>query len=75
MGRYVQRLPGFVPLIPSYLTMDLRLAWKATKNLSLEVVGQNLLDSHHSESGTSSAIRSPIIEIQRSVYGKVTLEF
>ena len=71
-GRYVDRLP--VAQIPSYLTLDVRLGWRPTKQLELSLVGQNLLDSHRPE------FREPILttlptEIQRSVYGKVTWRF
>ncbi|MGB4067295.1 MAG: TonB-dependent receptor [Nitrospira sp.] len=71
-GRYVDRLP--VAQIQSYLTLDLRLGWRPTKQWELSLVGQNLLDSHRPE------FREPILtsaptEIQRSVYGKVTWRF
>ena len=71
-SRYVDRLP--VAQIPSYLTLDVRLGWRPTKQLELSLVGQNLLDSHRPE------FREPILttlptEIQRSVYGKVTWRF
>jgi len=45
--RYVDDLPH--PATPSYLTLDLRLGWSPTKNLSLGIIGRNLLDSRHPE--------------------------
>jgi hypothetical protein len=33
------------------------------------------LDPHHPESGTSTALRAPPVEIQRGVYGRVTWAF
>lgn len=71
-GRYVDRLT--VAQVPSYLTLDLRLGWRPTKQLEFSLVGQNLLDSHRPE------FKEPILssvptEIQRSVYGKVTWRF
>lgn len=83
IGRWVDRLTGFNPggapgvanEIPSYFAFDARVAWRARKNLALSIVGQNLTDSHHPESGTSPFIRSPLVEIRRSVYGKVTWYF
>jgi iron complex outermembrane receptor protein len=72
IGRYVDRLPGFAPAVESYLSLDARLAWRPRKNLELAVVGQNLLDSHHAEFGTSPLLRSPRVEIQRGVYGSIT---
>ncbi|MBH0203918.1 MAG: TonB-dependent receptor [Nitrospira sp.] len=71
-GTVAQRRP--VAQVPSYLTLDLRLGWRPTKQLELSLVGQNLLDSHRPE------FREPILtsaptEIQRSIYGKVTWRF
>ncbi|TAK92751.1 MAG: TonB-dependent receptor, partial [Verrucomicrobia bacterium] len=63
-ARYVDLRPS--PVIPSYFTVDLRLAWQF-KNLELAVVGQNLCDNRHPEFGTQ--------EIPRSVFGKVTWRF
>ncbi len=37
--------------VPSYITMDLRLAWRPRKHLELAVVGQNLLQPYHYEFG------------------------
>ncbi len=59
-------------VIDQYIALDARLAWRPRQNLEIAVVGQNLLDLHHPESGTSTALRAPLVEIQRGVYGKVT---
>jgi len=83
IGRFVDRVAGFNPsgvagvtdTIDGYGALNARLAWRPRKNLELAVVGQDLLDSHHPESGTSPAVRSPLIEVQRSVYGRVTRWF
>ena len=83
IGRFVDRLQGFnpggVPGVPNtvngYVTMDARLSWRPRKTLEFQVVGQNLLQSHHPEFGTSPTVRSPLVEIQRAVYGKVTWWF
>ena len=75
IGRYVDGLPGFSPRVSSYVSLDARLAWRVRPNLDLEVVGQNLLESRHAEMGTSTLIRSPRVELQRGVYGKVTWRF
>ncbi len=80
-GRYVSRLSGFNlsatsglrNYIPAYVTMDARLAWKPGKNWTLEVVGQDLLDESHPEFGQSN--QGPLVEIERSVYTKVTYEW
>lgn len=39
---------GLTP-IKSYLTLDLRMAWRPVKNLELSLVGQNLLAQQHLE--------------------------
>ena len=74
-GRYVDSISGFSPGIPSYFTMDARLAWKPRPNVEFAIVGQNLLQNHHAEFGTSSLVRSPLVEVERSVYATVTLKF
>lgn len=81
MGRYVSRLSGFnlsgiqgvENYIRAYFALDARLAWKPCKNWELEVVGQNLLDTSHPESGQSN--QSPLVEIERSVYAKITYQW
>jgi iron complex outermembrane receptor protein len=47
IGRYVDNLPAIG--VPSYTTMDVRLAWRPCKNLEWAVVGRNLIDSPHTE--------------------------
>jgi iron complex outermembrane receptor protein len=67
--RYVDALPS--PAVPGYFTIDLRLAWHATRNLEISIVGQNLLDNRHPEFGAIATRQ----EIPRSVYGKITWQF
>ena len=81
MGRYVDRLSGFNPTglpgvsntVNDYVALDARLAWRPRQNLSIELVGQNLLDNHHPEFGTNAFLRSPLGEIERALYVKVTV--
>jgi iron complex outermembrane recepter protein len=70
-GRYVDSLA--FGNIPSYITMDLRLAWRPKKHLELAVVGQNLLQTYHYEFPPAS-VASPAYstEVPRGVYGTVT---
>jgi iron complex outermembrane receptor protein len=70
--RYVDSLPN--QHVPSYTEMDLRLAWKPTKNIEFSVVGQNLLHNRHAEF-TPTVIISQQTEVERSVSAKVTLWF
>lgn len=73
IGRYVDNVPSLN--VPHYISMDLRIAWRPKKNLELSVVGQNLLDSHHPEYGSSIFVREVATEVQRGVYGMVTWEY
>jgi iron complex outermembrane receptor protein len=61
--RYVDHLPS--QGIDSYITVDARLGWRPFQQLTVAVVGQNLLTAHHAEFGRGTT------EIERSVYGKV----
>ena len=67
--RWVDDLPNFV--VPSYTSLDLRLAWEPTQHVELAIVGQNLLEKQHAEFGAPSTRR----EIQRGVYVKATCRF
>jgi iron complex outermembrane receptor protein len=58
-----------VGVVPSYWQLNTRLAWQATPNLTLSLVGQNLLDEYHVEYGYPSSTRT---EIARGVFAKVT---
>jgi iron complex outermembrane recepter protein len=70
MARYVDSLAQME--VPAYITMDLRLAWRARRHLELAVVGQNLLQDHHRE--FECVVSSPRLstEVPRGVYGTVT---
>ena len=70
--RYVDDLPALG--VSSYITLDARLAWQATKNLELSLVGQNLLEPRHREF-SPSFIQTQRAEIQRGIFGKITLRF
>ena len=70
--RYSDDLPSLN--VDSYVTLDTRLSWKPRKDLEISLVGQNLLDSAHSEF-VSELGDIPPIEIERSVYGQVTWQF
>ena len=81
IGRFVDRLKGFNPsgaagvsdTIAAYVSLDARVAWRPSEDLELSIVGQNLLDDHRSQFGTSAAVRSPQVEIERAVYAKLTI--
>lgn len=68
--RYVDELTN--RYVPSYVGVDVRVAWRPKENLELSVVGQNLLEPSHPEFVPSSPAPR---EIERSVYGKVAWWF
>jgi iron complex outermembrane receptor protein len=70
--RYVDRLRSLN--VPSYVTADVRVGWRPTKNLEISLVGQNLLDDRHPEFKPTFVPFQPA-EIQRSGYLKMTLKF
>lgn len=83
IGRFVAELsgfnpggvPGFSDTVNNYFALDARVAWHPKDNLTLEIVGQNLLDNRHQEFGTNPFVLSAPVEIERSVYAKVTWAF
>lgn len=73
-ARYVDCLTSLA--VPSYITMDLRLAWRPRKHLELALVGQNLLQTYHYEFGPSTeTLGNEATEVPRSVYGSVTWRY
>ncbi len=63
--RYVSRLPERD--IDGYTVMDARIAWRLHADLELSLVGQNLLESGHSEFSS--------LEVERSIYAKIDWQF
>jgi iron complex outermembrane receptor protein len=60
--------------VPSYTSLDARLAWRPIQSLEISIVGQNLLEDHHREFNATT-IRGPSVAVERAVYGKVTWQF
>ena len=67
--RFVDELPN--PATPSYLELDLRLAWSPFKDLEIAIVGRNLLHDSHAEFAGTTITR----EVPRSVYGTLRWSF
>ncbi|HWF90851.1 MAG TPA: TonB-dependent receptor [Terriglobales bacterium] len=65
--RYVSALPA--DLVKAYSTADAHLSWRATKQIELSIVGENLLQPQHDEFTSSPA---PLVGIKRSVYAQIT---
>ncbi len=70
--RYVDSLNALG--IPSYFSLDARLAWHPFKNFEAALVGQNLLDDRHPEF-TPTTIRTVRTEAERTLFGKLTWRF
>lgn len=70
--RYVDRLKGSD--IDDYVTLDARLGYCPAPDLQLELVGRNLVEPSHPEFSPEIIASSPS-EVERSVYGKITLSF
>jgi iron complex outermembrane receptor protein len=69
---YVDRLPALA--IDSYVNLNLRLAWRPNDSIELSVVGQNLLEDDHQEFSPEFTSTQPH-QVERGVYGKITLRF
>jgi len=55
------------PDVPKYVTLDTRLGWTIWKGLEISLIGYNLLDHDHPESG-AAATRS---ELARAFYARI----
>jgi iron complex outermembrane receptor protein len=60
--------------ITGYIRLDVRLGWKAAKNLEISVGCQNLLDGKHQEYG-NSALGELATEVERNFYLKVARRY
>jgi iron complex outermembrane recepter protein len=67
MLRFVDELAA--GSIPSYTSLDARLAWRPRPAVELAVAGQNLLAPHHLEFAGSGGRQ---VEVRRGVYGTLT---
>ena len=57
--------------VKHYFSLDARLGWQPHSRLSLSLVGQNLLQSHHTEFGPE-LINTVTNDTQRGVYSALT---
>ncbi|ABK44872.1 TonB-dependent receptor, plug [Magnetococcus marinus MC-1] len=61
--------------VDAYATMDLRLARALTKQVQLELVGQNLLDAHSREFVTSDLYKTRSSEVSRALFLRMNWAF
>ena len=75
-GRYVDRItlaPG-VP-VSSYLDLDVRLGWHATRNVEFSIVGQNLISPRRFEYAADQYTKTTVNAVQRAILAQVSLRF
>lgn len=74
-ARHVSEVPTLAARVqtdvPAYTELDARLAWSSRRGWEIALIGTNLLDRAHAESGAINNRR----EIERSVHGRVTWRF
>ena len=70
--RYVDALPALQ--VPCYFALDLRVGWQVSDSVEVSVVGRNLLDRRHPEFKPTT-IGTEATEVERSIYGSVTIRF
>jgi iron complex outermembrane recepter protein len=75
--RHVGKLPGSTPgvdTVPAYTSLDMRLAWKANRDVEISLIGQNLLDKGHQEIVMMNILSVPV-KIERGMYVKLDWKF
>lgn len=75
IGRYVDTLLTAPQPVPSYITMDTRLAWHARQNLEVELVGRNLCRGSFYQFTNDSMVGLIATEVSPEVYGQVTWRY
>jgi iron complex outermembrane receptor protein len=61
--------------VPSHVRVDLRLGWRPSADLDVDLVAQNLLDPGHAEFGKEFFLGPVNTEIPRSVLAKLVRRF
>ncbi len=61
------------PGVPSYITMDVRLAWQVANAVNLAFVGQNLFGHHREFRG--STVDTQATDVETSLYFLATLDY
>ena len=72
-GRYVDHLAQLS--VSSYLDLDVRLAWHATRNVEFSITGQNLIAPRRFEYAADQYTKTTVNAVQRAVLAQVTLRF
>lgn len=71
--RYVDSLPA--QATDHYNTMDLRIAWRPSRQIEVAVVGRNLFAPDHREHGNDGFTGNLATNVQREAYGVISLRY
>jgi iron complex outermembrane receptor protein len=63
---------GTPATVPAYSELDARIGYELSMNLSVSIVGQNLLHESHAEAGAPGASQ---VQLRRSVFAKITWRY
>ncbi|MDO3378781.1 TonB-dependent receptor plug domain-containing protein [Geoalkalibacter halelectricus] len=61
--------------VPSYVELDAKLSWAPRANLTLALVGRNLLDGRHQEFPLETFLKNSVTEVRRQVFAEAVLTF
>lgn len=75
VGRWVSGIRGRFQSISGYFGLDVRLAWNATDDLEVALVGQNLIKPQHFEYVEDTGVRAEVTQVPRSGYLQLTYRF
>ena len=81
MGRFVDGLSfqnaitSATTLVDAYVTLDVRLGWRPTRNLEFAVVGQNLISSRQLQYNSLIVSTTEVTPVPRMIYATVTWRF
>ncbi|MDP7255054.1 MAG: TonB-dependent receptor [Planctomycetota bacterium] len=59
----------------SYLTFDLRLGWRPSEDLSIVLIGRNLVEARHQEFGTSAILSQQTSLVERAGILEIVYRF
>ncbi len=71
--RYVDPVSVYIIDVDHYYSLDMRVAWRPLDGLELSLVGQNLLETQHTE--TQAEFGTVSTAVPRGVYGQITWQF
>ncbi|HID45006.1 MAG TPA: TonB-dependent receptor [Chromatiaceae bacterium] len=71
--RYVDVLEDFN--VDDYVELDARIGWHVNGNLSLSLIGRNLLDASHQEFGKEAVLNAPPHNMVRELFLRAELKY